>query len=229
MTYKIVETFDSIQGEGLWAGTPMSFIRFSQCPVGGPKGLCSSWDGITFACDTGPTPPSRRPGIEWHSYTEVNDTWDDEQLYRHIISRVGRHICFTGGEPLIYNFDHLFAHLAPRPHIIHIETSGTANYPDWADICDSQEVHITLSPKLNAKSVWYKRADELKFLVHKNTGARELLELIFVMGWAQRKDRIFLQPLENSTYKENLTHAIHLCELCDVRLSLQLHKYLDVR
>ena len=80
MKYPVVERFKSLQGEGMYAGTPMAFIRFVGCSVG--KKTCAF-------CDTDFVEPlTWRGGGE---YTE-DELLEWAQPYRHI--------CLTGGEPL---------------------------------------------------------------------------------------------------------------------------------
>src|SRR5579864_2811065 len=66
MIYPVAEIFQSIQGEGRWQGTPMTFIRLAGCTVGKPYsaearktlGLpiyvekCCDVFGTGFPCDT---------------------------------------------------------------------------------------------------------------------------------------------------------------------------------
>lgn len=100
---KIVEIFDSIDGEGCFAGAPATFIRLAGCNI-----RCSY-------CDT--------------SYAlKLNDGKD--MAIHDIIKRVddfkNRHITLTGGEPLIHkDIETLILALCMRNYIVNIETNGS--------------------------------------------------------------------------------------------------------
>ena len=46
MTLRVLEIFDSIQGEGHWTGTPMTFVRLAGCNAVELGLDCAHW------CDT---------------------------------------------------------------------------------------------------------------------------------------------------------------------------------
>lgn len=102
----IVEIFDSTQGEGLWSGTPMTFVRFGGCNLN-----CSF-------CDT------QKSGKELGR---------EEVLSNILQSRIPR-VCITGGEPTIQKDDlnWLVHALKFQGKKVHIETNGTVaiHYPD---------------------------------------------------------------------------------------------------
>ena len=173
--YPISEIFTSWQGEGLWSGTRMTFIRFAGCNVGKPivgtpsnlprdskykntasYGLlpiwqeeCTSWDGRKFLCDTD---------------FRVKERLTAEE----IVSRVPEgiiHIVFTGGEPLLHaqGIDYIrdlwidkIGWLPEDGKIFHIETSGTILY----DYPEHRSNWITVSPKLNCKREMIQKAHE---------------------------------------------------------------------
>ena len=45
-TVRVLEIFDSLQGEGYWTGTPMTFVRLAGCNASGLRLACTRW------CDT---------------------------------------------------------------------------------------------------------------------------------------------------------------------------------
>jgi len=63
-SYIVAERFKSIQGEGLYAGTPMAFIRFVGCSVG--KKVCNG-------CDTDFETTPWHLGMEWAVKLEKDD------------------------------------------------------------------------------------------------------------------------------------------------------------
>jgi organic radical activating enzyme len=185
--YPISEIFTSPQGEGLYSGQLMTFVRFAGCNVGKPiKGEeknstynneiveelkdtktygiipiwqeeCTTFDGRKFLCDT--------------------DFRVKERLTAHeILSRVPEgvfHLCFTGGEPLLHAkaIDYIIDlwseeinYLPKDGKIFHIETSGTIIF----DYTERSSIWITVSPKANFKKEMIQRANEVKFLVDKD-------------------------------------------------------------
>ena len=99
---KVAETFTSIQGEGLWAGTPQYFIRCGGC------NLDCSW------CDTG---YAREGGTE----VSVDKLVDDARSSRLKWS------CITGGEPLLQAVEVLELTLGLKDSGVRVllETNGT--------------------------------------------------------------------------------------------------------
>ena len=89
----IVEVFSSLQGEGLYAGIPMTFVRFGRCSMGcrycdTPAGLCQGEECRVES-------PPRSQGFEVlenpimvTKLTEIMEPFDDE------------FVSVTGGEPL---------------------------------------------------------------------------------------------------------------------------------
>jgi len=108
----IVETFDSIQGEGAWTGTPMFFIRFAGCNLSCP------W------CDTD------------HASQERVDV---RSLVLRALATGRRRVCITGGEPTFQpeGLAALVKELWSAGFIVHVETNGTGEIPpdvDWTTV-----------------------------------------------------------------------------------------------
>ena len=137
---KINEIFYSIQGEGVFAGTPMVFIRFSGCNL-----RCSF-------CDT-----------KHESFISMKEEEILEFIEKLIpplpLSRPER-VCLTGGEPFIQNFLELADLLVGANFQIHIETNGMLYTPKpwWL-------TWISVSPKAPLKD--YSFASEIKWLIGK--------------------------------------------------------------
>jgi len=227
----IAETFHSLQGEGTYVGTPMHFIRLAGCPVGKKasfdfggmqhdgyhlpilsngvmQSMCQTWDGRFFPCDT---------DFSCHTYKTVDEligeTWE-------------KHICLTGGEPLIHQqslissgfFQQVFA-----KHIqIHIETSGTVLLHQALQ--HDKRVWVTISPKWNCLALMYSFADEVKFLVDENWDESKLE--------FSTSAQIYVSPIngEKTVNQENVQRCLKLLEHHPAwRLSCQWHKFLGLR
>ena len=116
---RVAELFTSIQGEGVWAGTPSTFVRVSGC------NLRCKW------CDS--------PYSSWLPEGPVRDV--DEIV--DDVSRAGiEHVVITGGEPMLFDSVSVLAeNLHAKGHVLTIETAGTI----FRDLpCDLMSV----SPKL---------------------------------------------------------------------------------
>ena len=240
-TFAVSEIFTSPQGEGVWSGTMMTFIRLAGCTVGkrysaeryksreeqtfvGLEEMppefpiyteeCTLYDGRKFACDT--------------------DYRKKESLtVEAIVARVSEgveHVCISGGEPMMHDLVPLIRALwgVMRPHgtTVHIETSGTINAAKALGLyCERRNgVWITVSPKFGCLPEMIERADEIKLLVDKNFDPEKLPT--GVLG----HDTVYLQPVngEHTVNVENLK----LCmkwqrEFPQWRVSLQLHKVLE--
>ena len=137
ITYPIVETFHSLQGEGYWAGVSAFFIRLGGCDVHCP------W------CDTKHSWNAKR-----HPQQSVEELATAAKTVNPAI------VVITGGEPLMHDLLPLTTALKDAGLQLHLETSGahplTGNF-DW----------ITFSPKqfkAPHQSI-YDRTSELKVVI----------------------------------------------------------------
>lgn len=137
VTYPIVETFHSVQGEGYWTGVNAFFIRLAGCDVHCP------W------CDTKHSWNSQR-----HPQKSTDDLANAAQAVNPAI------VIITGGEPLMHDLSPLTTALRDREMQVHLETSGAHPFSgnfDW----------VTFSPKQfkAPHGSVYDYADELKVVV----------------------------------------------------------------
>ncbi len=167
-TYRVNEVFYSLQGEGIRAGTPNIFVRFSGCNLAcdvepGPK----SPGG--FACDT-EFASGRTLTLEeiaewaaksWEIATglrfDTDDARNDGVGLRSCASWKVPWLILTGGEPGLQVDDQFIQFWHGRGCLLAIETNGTIELPpllDW----------ITLSPKVAEHAVKQLWANELKYV-----------------------------------------------------------------
>ena len=137
ITYPIVETFHSVQGEGYWTGVNAFFIRLGGCDVHCP------W------CDTKNSWNARR-----------HPQKSPEELATVAVSLNPRLVIVTGGEPLMHDLLPLTTVLKKAGMTVNLETSGAHPYSgdfDW----------VTFSPKQfkPPHHSIYDRASELKVVV----------------------------------------------------------------
>lgn len=200
-TIPIHETFQqTIQGEGYFAGTPCDFIRLASCPV-----QC-------HYCDTGYADGGK-------DLPRLHLTFP--QLINQLISP---RVVISGGEPFIHKLlPELVQEILANNKSVAIETSGSF----WQDI--PATTWVTLSPKghINPQypvlPIMWQRANEIKLVIE--TG--EELEY-YASQLSKLNIPIFLQP-EWYTVDRTLPLVLELLRKNpQYRLSVQLHKYLNV-
>ncbi len=232
--YPINEFFCSIQGEAFYTGTPSFFIRFQGCPVG--CNFCDTkytWDlNKSYETKNIDLIESKKniPNIE-NFGTKLFKYFEIFELRSICIKNKPNHIVFTGGEPCIYNLRAITKELNDfRPSnrfyrfSTQIETSGTFEIN-----CDPN-TWVTLSPKINKKykvlESSYKRANEIKYPIGKQKDINDLMEILEKHKIAN-DIKIWLQPLSQNKKATQL--CIENAIKYNFKLSLQTHKYLNIR
>ena len=195
-----METFHSLQGEGLHTGRSAFFIRLAGCNVG------CSW------CDT---------KHSWPADSHPKRLVKDLAIKATAAAETGAaFVVITGGEPLHHNLDELTAAIRTScSQPVHLETSGVdrlSGTPDW----------ITLSPKRHKppRPDVVQACHELKVVVH------EPADLLFaeVVATQAPQANWLLQP--GWDCEEGLQLAVSKVQQDQRwRLSMQSHKWLGVR
>lgn len=223
----IAEIFTSPQGEGLWAGTLMTFIRLAGCTVGRPLTsseramvhpyppipdyieMCHTYDNRAFLCDT-------------------NFRLSRRMTFKEIINESPAgvaHICITGGEPVMHSeLSELICYLRLHRYTIHIETSGTIS-PHWLHSEMFRHVWVTVSPKLHYLPTMLQRANEIKLLV--GDGFDDNIEIP-----SKNDPIVFLSPINGiSTINSvNMQRCLEIQKKHPSwRITMQLHKVMGVR
>jgi 7-carboxy-7-deazaguanine synthase len=214
-TYPIAERFKAPQGEGIFTGTPMAFIRFVGCSVG--KGVC-------HACDTDfETILPHLDGGKYNAASLVK--WIDDM----------RHVCFTGGEPLDRDLESLAMEiLSTSPvEMLHVETSGTRPIPKWLkDDQRNGSVWLTISPKPGYLEHNLAFADEIKVIVGGLGDGEGWPTIVDAVKWADNNKVVYIQP-RNKKYDIDID-ALQEClfileQYPQLRMSTQMHKFLRTR
>ncbi len=210
MTYSVKEIFYTLQGEGLRAGRPSVFCRFSGCNL---------WTGreedrnsaICKFCDTDFIGTDGTLGGKFQDplslAKEISSLWP--------LNKKNRYVVLTGGEPLLQVDKPLIDALHQYDFEIALETNGTISAPDGID-------WICVSPKGGAD--WIQRSgNELKLvypqlLLHPS--------MIKIIGF----DHYLLQPMDGAEQRENILKTIQYCQNNpEWKLSIQTHKMLEIR
>jgi len=141
---------------------------------------------------------------EHETFTEMTDSEILAQIGEFPIKRV----CLTGGEPSLQIDEKLIELLHEAGYFIHIETNGTNPLPQGID-------WITLSPK--NEQIALEKANELKIVYTEQNVQKWLLF---------PADHFFLQPCSCRNTKETIRYILANPQW---RISIQTHKYLDIR
>ena len=201
--YRINEIFYSLQGEGVRAGTPNVFIRFSGCNMACAKEPSERSPG-GFDCDT-----EFESGV-WMPADEIMGKV--RSLAPHC-----RAIIWTGGEPGLQLTPDLVERFKAENYFQAIETNGSVQLPaglDW----------ICVSPKVAEHALRLEAASEVKYV--RNVGQGIPKPRI-------KADHYLISPAfepGGTVPRGTLEWCIALCrDNPPWRLSLQLHKIWNVR
>jgi 7-carboxy-7-deazaguanine synthase len=217
------DVYPAIQGEGSMTGIPMTMLRLHGCGVGCP--WCDTketWDFTTenpaVQVDTIPEILGKNPRFTHQHPAEIA-----AYLVRNLTKM--RWVLLSGGEPAEQDLKPLVAELKQAGYKIALETSGTATGHlsssfDW----------VTVSPKFDmpgGKTVLpdvVKQADEIKHVVGKYA---DIEKLSTYLNRNHIEDaNVCLQPVSQSIRATTL--AINECMERGWRLSVQVHKYLNL-
>ncbi|MBO5367057.1 MAG: radical SAM protein [Methanocorpusculum sp.] len=201
---KIVETFVSLQGEGVRQGMPCFFVRLAGC------NLNCAW------CDT---PASLSEGVEM-SVDEVIAKIAESGL---------QYVCITGGEPLLQKEEvkELLAVLKGAELIVDIETNGTLGFEDLFDaayIC--MDVKCPSSGEISDLSLitTLRETDCVKFVIGDEADYLYMVEVL--AAHPDLKAAVCITPV----YGTDVSWLIEtiIAERLPVRFQLQLHKQVNI-
>jgi 7-carboxy-7-deazaguanine synthase (Cx14CxxC type) len=213
MAYIVKEIFYSLQGEGVQAGRPAVFCRFSGCNLwsGRPEDRA---DALCKFCDTDFVGTDGSYGGVYGNAEELVE--GITQVFpRDIPPKICRLVILTGGEPALQVDDELVRALHERDIEIAIETNGTLGLPEGID-------WITVSPKTDTE-LSVRSGTELKLVYPQEGISPEMFEDLDFKY-------LVLQPRDDSDVKKNTGRAVEYClSHPRWRLSLQIHKILNIR
>lgn len=217
--FKVVEMFSSIDGEGLRAGLPVTFIRLHGCNL-----KCSYCDS-QYAC-------------------AGNDFIDIalEDIIKTVESFGIKAITLTGGEPLLHDsvYD-LIEELLNRNYWVNIETNGSIDlkyldglrqvhyYVDFQNRIHKLMITMDykcessgMSDKMKEENFKYlRKGDVLKFVVGDQN---DLFQMKTILTNNQIKANVFVSPVFGKIEAKEIVEYLLAHELYDVRVQLQLHK-----
>lgn len=199
------EIFKSIQGESTYAGIPCVFVRLTGCNL-----RCAYCDTV-YAYDDG-------------KYMPLGE------IVAGIESYHCKNVCVTGGEPLLQkNVGVLLSQLHNNGYRIFIETNGSVNIdlsPEYViriiDIkCPGSNMHQNMDWR-NIERL--RPEDEVKFIISSKEDY-EWSKNVMIEHDLARKSTVLFGVACGKLGPEILAEWI-LDDNLDVRLQLQLHKYI---
>ncbi|SFS78176.1 7-carboxy-7-deazaguanine synthase QueE [Marininema halotolerans] len=215
----MVEVFETVEGEGSGAGFPTIFVRVFHC------NLRCTW------CDT---PYSYAP-----AKPEYEATVKEIAAFAHRFA--SRRICFTGGEPLMHREKSaaLLKALALPQKIddVHIETNGAIDLIPFHDLRQQEpwgeKVRFVMDYKLPASGEadkmihrnfnCLKERDEVKFVIGNQT---DFLKAVDVIKSYHKQGQVLFSPVFEKLSPRKLVEWVLAHSLSNVRVSLQLHKFI---
>lgn len=205
MNYNIHEIFYSIQGEGLYTGTPMAFIRLAGCNL-----------NCEF-CDTD------------YSTTNTLNQYEISTQLREKFPLIS-HVVITGGEPTIQDLSYLIDHLTYlKGYRVHLETNGTGPIPP-----STHWITLSPKWNSNVLPESIRDVDEIKFLYGPGRD-EEILDFVSLRckpsHLKPENQILWVMPLADgrNINQENTKGAIDFVKRNPrFRLCLQIHKYLDI-
>jgi 7-carboxy-7-deazaguanine synthase (Cx14CxxC type) len=216
VAYHVKEIYYTLQGEGLHAGRPAVFCRFSGCNLWNGRAADRAKAVCTF-CDTDFVGTDGPGGGKFPRAEElaqaIAHTWSEEVTDEKLPPQKIPCVVFTGGEPLLQLDAELIAAVKRKGFFIAVETNGTQPAPagiDW----------LTVSPKTTA-ALTIKQGNELKLVYPQAVSPESVADLQF--------DFFFLSPLWSEQTELTEKHVQLAAEYCKShpqwRLNLQRHKY----
>lgn len=210
-SYKVVEIFTSINGEGRRAGQLALFVRFQKCNL-----HCSYCDTSWANTDSA-------------AYTELTE----DELYDEIKKSGIRNITLTGGEPLLQPDIGVLLHKLAADYTlsVEIETNGSISIEEFSRL--KNPPLFTLDYKLPESGMeaymktenfaYLKPEDTVKFVAGSRQDMERAREIIAVFQLTE-KCSVYISPVFGAIAPAEIVEFMKQYRLNGVNLQLQLHK-----
>lgn len=216
---KIAEIFYSVQGEGMLAGIPSVFVRFSGC------NLRCEW------CDT--------PYASWSP--EGNDR-TLEAVVADVRGHSANHVVVTGGEPMIAPaIVELTTRLNASDLHITIETAGTVYEPVVCDLMSISPKLANSTPHQREEGKWAAQHErlryqpevlkklmgeyeyQLKFVVSSEQDLQEIETILKETGADRSRVMLMAEGTSATRIQERARWIVEICKREQFRYSPRLH------
>lgn len=211
---KVIEIFKSIEGEGIRAGLPVTFIRLAGCNL-----------RCTY-CDT------------QYSYNEESKgckVLTVEEIVAQVELFEIPFVTITGGEPLAHDgICNLITALRGIGCHINVETNGTFPVPKQFEYCD--DVIFTMdwkcpssgmNGKMDIATIGTLRSiDVLKFVVGSEEDLNEVVRVRDMWPIECTRPSIFISPVFGQIEPAQIVSFMLAHKMYDCRVQLQMHKFI---
>ncbi|MWC29331.1 7-carboxy-7-deazaguanine synthase QueE [Paenibacillus sp. MMS18-CY102] len=209
----MVEIFETVEGEGTRAGFPTVFVRLFGC------NLRCVW------CDTTYSYPPAKSAF----------TLSIQEIVEKVKAYKSKHICFTGGEPLLYGDRSalLLKALAEIEGIVdvHVETNGAIGLSPFLEAVPHNNVRYVMDYKLPdsgendkmevANFELLRPQDEIKFVIASD---RDFDAAVKTLSDYPTQALPMFSPVWESMPPAKLVDRMLEAGLSGVKLNMQLHK-----
>ena len=207
---KVVEIFQSIDGEAFNAGGITNFIRLSDCNL-----RCDY-------CDT----------IYGQNLSDGQEMSIDDILKK--LDKNIKRVTLTGGEPLLHrnNAYTLLYELLKHKYIVSVETNGSidisdfkADFKDVSFIVDYKSKSSLMNKHMQISNFnILEKNDCVKFVVKNISDLQEMEEVYKNTKLFENKIPIFVSPVFGEIELVEIVNFLKTRKLNDIRLQIQLHK-----
>ncbi len=205
-TLRITEIFYSLQGEARTVGRPTVFIRLTGCPL-----RCQY-------CDTA---YAFSGGI----------TWKLDDILTEVKKHSTRYVTVTGGEPLAQpNCLPLLSQLCDAGYEVSLETSGAMDVarvdPRVVKVLDLKTPgSLEVARNLESNITLLTPQDQVKFVICDQADYQWAKAKVAEFDLDRKVSDVLFSPSNQKLEARDLAEWI-LADHLDVRLQVQLHKYL---
>lgn len=212
--YKIVEIFDSIEGEGKRSGQLATFVRTAGCNL-----RCSYCDTLYALSEKN------------CEYTELTS---DEIISR--LNPLYRKVTLTGGEPLFHpNIKELISEMCSQGYEVNVETNGSIRV---APFRVTDNIFFTIDYKLPCSGMENRmnkdafleltKEDVVKFVIGTKEDCDKTIEVVRMLQSHYDNDempQIYLSAVCGKiSHADIVTFMKNHKELSNARIQLQMHK-----
>ncbi|MBF0386871.1 MAG: 7-carboxy-7-deazaguanine synthase QueE [Candidatus Omnitrophica bacterium] len=225
----VIEIFDSVQGEGKYAGVQQVFVRLAGC------NLTCSWCDSSHARDPRTSGAVAMEPLE--VWAEIDRNW-----------RGSHSVSFTGGEPLLQKdfLKEILPILKVYKTRVFLETNGTLPeaLKEVIEDIDIVAMDVKLPSSTGCAAYWDEHVEFLrvawgkdvfiKIVISSGTTMADMVQAVEMISRGDPATPLFLQP----NHFDINNGVIHKCRefqqyalnyLSDVRVIPQIHKFLNIR